>query len=368
MTHEELNELYELYVLGVLEPSASAEIERHLDEGCEYCREHVPAAFRTTSSLMGLADAVKAPGALRKRVMGTVRPAPAMARGWKFAMGGLSAVSLGLLGAALWSANQTQDLHSTVNALTSQRDDFRGQAQTLTRERSQLLSQDQNLHRTIDVLTSERNSLQGRSQSLAGQRTRLASQERSLQSNVEALTTERDSLRGRLQTVDAERSQLLSQRQGMLSNVQSLTRERDDLRGRVQALDYERTQLLNQRGELQTIVDVVGNSGTRALQFSAANNGPHGRVFLPPAGGVVLVGTRLPQLASDRTFQLWLVPSQGAPRSAGVFHSNAAGEVVYSSQVSRSGLNIAAVAVSVEPNGGSPAPTTKPFIVVPLKS
>lgn len=261
MTHEELNELYELYALGVLDEPASAEIERHLSEGCEYCREHVQTAFWTTSSLAGLAEAAKAPRALRDRVLTAVSPRPV--RGWKFATWGLGAVAAGLLCAFLWSLSQTQNLHSTIDALTSQR---------------------------------------------------------------------------------------------------------DDLRGRVQALNYERNQLLNQRGELQSVVAAVGSPGTRALQFGEGDNAPHGRVFLSPAGGVVLVGLRLPQLPPDRTFQLWIVPSQGAPRSAGVFRSNTSGEAIYSSQVSRNGLTPAAVAVSVEPRGGSPAPTTKPFIVVPVKS
>lgn len=368
MTHEELNELYELYALGLLEGPAASEIERHLEEGCEYCREHVQRAFWTTSSLAGLAEAVNAPRSLRNRVVEAVRPSPRPARSWMFATGGLSAVSLGLLGVALWSANQTQSLHSNVDALTSQRDDFQGQVRTLTSERRQLLTQDQTLHNTISTLNAERNDLQGRSQSLVGERSRLTNEARTLQSTVETLTAERDGLRGRLQTVEAERAQLLSQRQNALSTVQALTSERDDLRGRVRTLDEERNQLLNQRGELQSIAAVVGNSGTRALQFGGAGSVPQGRVFLPPTGGVVLVGSRLPQLPPDRTFQLWLVPAQGAPRSAGVFRSNASGEVIYSSQVSRSGLNPAAVAVSVEPQGGSPAPTTKPFIVVPLKS
>ena len=366
MTHEELNELYELYALGVLDEPTSAEIERHLSEGCEYCREHVQTAFWTTSSLAGLAEAAKAPRALRDRVMTAVSPRPV--RGWKFATWGLGAVAAGLLCAFLWSVSQTQNLHSTIGALTSQRDDSRGQVQTLTSERRQLLNQDQQLHNTIDRLSSEQNNLQGRSQSLASERGRLTSQARTLQSTVQALTAERDGLRGRLQTVEAERAQLLSQRQATLSTVQTLTKERDDLRGRVQALDYERNQLLNQRGELQSVVAAVGNPGTRALEFGGGDNVPHGRVFLPPAGGVVLVGLRLPQLPANRTFQLWIVPSQGAPRSAGVFRSNTSGEAIYSSQVSRNGLTPAAVAVSVEPQGGSPAPTTKPFIVVPVKS
>lgn len=332
MTHDELNELYELYALGVLEEPAAAEIDRHLAEGCEYCKEHVQTAFWTTASLAGMAKEERAPRALRKRVINAVVPVKTPRR-WVFAISGVSVVALGLLGLALWSVTQNQTLHSTIGALASQRDDFEGQVQKLTNERNRLLNQDQQLHSTIDTLTRERNNLRGRAQSLSSERTRLTSQAGNLQSRIEALTAERNGLRTRLQTVESERNQLLSQ-----------------------------------QAELRSIVDVVANAGTRTLQFGQANNVPHGRVFLPPSGGVMFVGLQLPQLPPDRTFQLWLVPSQGVPRSAGVFRANASGQAVYSSQTPRSGLNTAAVAVSVEPNGGSPAPTTKPIIVVPLKS
>lgn len=367
MTHEELNELYELYVLGVLEDPASVEIERHLREGCAYCQEHVQSAFVTTSALAGLAGTAEPPKALRKRVLGAVIPSRATPRRWTWATVALSAVSVGLFGVVLWFGSEMQTLHSSIAALTSQRDDFRGQVQTLTSERRQLLNQDEQLHKTVSALSGEQKDLQSQSHSLAGERSRLTEQTRALQNAVAALTAERDGLQGRLQTVEAERAQLLSQRQNTLSTMQALSRERDELRGRIQTLEDERNSLLHQRGELQSIVDVVGNPATRALQFGETGGVPHGRVFLAPQGGVTLVGLRLPQLAPDRTFQLWLVPAQGAPISAGVFRPNASGEAVYSSQVSRIGVKPAAVAVSVEPQGGSPAPTTKPFIVVPLK-
>ena len=51
MTHAEMNELYELYALGVLEPELASEIDRHLDEQCAYCQEHVGAAFQVMAAL-----------------------------------------------------------------------------------------------------------------------------------------------------------------------------------------------------------------------------------------------------------------------------------------------------------------------------
>jgi anti-sigma-K factor RskA len=105
---------------------------------------------------------------------------------------------------------------------------------------------------------------------------------------------------------------------------------------------------------------------TRAVQFGNLENAPHGRVFVSRRGGVVFVGTNLPALPGNRTFELWVVPTTGAPQPAGVFRPNVTGAAVdvASANVNASGAK--AVAVSVEPLAGSTAPTTKPFLIVPL--
>lgn len=360
MTHEELNELYELYALGLAEPEAAEEIGRHLTEGCEYCQGQVQQAFWATSALAGLAEPVQAPKALRKRVLQIAAPRK-RERSWVFATAGLAAAALVLLGVVLWSGNRTTRLESEISALSSQRDDFRGQVAVLRSEQAQL-------HRTIDTLSNGQNNLRAQSQILVEQRNRLNHQAQTLQNSVDALSAERDSLRGRVQTTEAERTQTLANAQQLQNTVQTLTRERDDLRQQVRTLDYQRSQLENERGKLQSIVAVVGNAATRALPFGGTGDVPRGHVFLTPQGGVLLVAQQLPALATDRTFQLWVVPAHGAPQSAGVFRPNASGDVVYSPQGVRVGAGSAALAVSVEPAGGSPAPTTKPFVVVPVKS
>ena len=94
-----------------------------------------------------------------------------------------------------------------------------------------------------------------------------------------------------------------------------------------------------------------------------------GRVFVSPRG-VVLIAAHLPKLDSNRTFELWIIPVSGNPIPAGTFHgqtisdvSNSASAVyVYRGQTT----NAAAVAVTVEPEGGSAQPTTTPFIVTKL--
>lgn len=88
-----------------------------------------------------------------------------------------------------------------------------------------------------------------------------------------------------------------------------------------------------------------------------------GRVFVG-SKGVVLIAAHLPKLEMNRTFELWLIPAAGNPIPAGTFHGETDNSAVY--VYPGQTANAAAVAVTVEPNGGSAQPTTKPFIVTKL--
>jgi anti-sigma-K factor RskA len=239
MTHAEMNELYELYALGVLEPELADEIERHIDDQCEYCREHLASASQLTASLAQIAEPVAPPARLRQRVLAAVRP-PKPARNWTFAVIALAAACLALVAFSIAS--------------------------------------------------------------------RLAMR-------------------------------------NMEQQLASLAEERDQLRSAVQ---------------------ILSRPETRAVEFGRAENVPHGRVLVSRQGGIVFVGSRLPHIASNETFELWLVPATGAPKPAGLFRPNAAGESVNVSPAPVDTGTTKAVAVSIEPRQGSPAPTTKPILIVPL--
>jgi hypothetical protein len=91
-----------------------------------------------------------------------------------------------------------------------------------------------------------------------------------------------------------------------------------------------------------------------------------GRVFVG-SQGVVVIAAHLPKLEANRTFELWILPSQGNPIPAGTFHGETISNSTSAVYVYRgSTANAAAVAVTVEPEGGSPQPTTTPFIVSKL--
>jgi anti-sigma-K factor RskA len=89
-------------------------------------------------------------------------------------------------------------------------------------------------------------------------------------------------------------------------------------------------------------------------------------VFVHARLGVLLVASNLPPAAAGRIYQMWLIPKGGAPRPAGLFQSEPAGTALHILSGPVDPATLGAVAVTVEPEAGSPAPTSTPIIVAPV--
>ena len=74
------------------------------------------------------------------------------------------------------------------------------------------------------------------------------------------------------------------------------------------------------------------------------------------------VAHQVPMPRAGRTYQLWLV-TPTAKISAGTFVPTPEGEVMMQAKYALPSDSLAAVAVTDEPMGGSPEPTTEPFLV-----
>jgi anti-sigma-K factor RskA len=75
-----------------------------------------------------------------------------------------------------------------------------------------------------------------------------------------------------------------------------------------------------------------------------------------------LSATNLPPLDSDHTYQFWLIHVDG-PMSAGVFEPDNAGRELLFFEAPRPIAEFIAVGISVEPAGGSEAPSTEPIAI-----
>ncbi len=91
---------------------------------------------------------------------------------------------------------------------------------------------------------------------------------------------------------------------------------------------------------------------------------PRGRIWVHAQRGVLLLASHLPPAPAGKAYEMWIVrkPTAGAPIPAGLFNSDPQGEAMH---VWAEPVNVAAaaaVAVTLEPASGVPAPTSTPVI------
>lgn len=244
MNHGEMDDLYELFCMGVLEPEPAAEIERHLGEGCEHCAERLREARYLLAGMATAVEPAQPSSGLRSRVLAIAgkdeKQGAGGKRGWVWVACAAAAAALMVL---VWGVSMARELAATRRSLA---------------------------------------------------------------------------------------------------------------------------EVSRQRNELRAAIAILGQADSRTVRFGEEENEPHGRVFVSQNGGVVFLGSRLPSLEGGKTFELWLVPAKGKPQAAGLFRPNEQGIAVHVLAQRSGAADYAAVAVSVEPEGGSVQPSGKPILVVPL--
>jgi anti-sigma-K factor RskA len=98
------------------------------------------------------------------------------------------------------------------------------------------------------------------------------------------------------------------------------------------------------------------------LKGQAAAPAAIGRAFWSRSRGVLFTASSLPSLPASKAYQLWILPSSGAPLSAGVLTLDSEGRTL---SVGEAGTSEApkGFAVTIEPAGGSATPTM-PIVLV----
>jgi hypothetical protein len=87
-------------------------------------------------------------------------------------------------------------------------------------------------------------------------------------------------------------------------------------------------------------------------------NMPMVHAYLHPHMGVAITADQMPSMPAARTLQLWAVPKNGKPMSVAIFHPDAGGEIALVAPMNMPKDEIAALAVTDEPAGGSQQPTS----------
>jgi anti-sigma-K factor RskA len=99
-------------------------------------------------------------------------------------------------------------------------------------------------------------------------------------------------------------------------------------------------------------------STAQALQSVPVSGAP-GSLVVGSHGSAALVLFRLDSAPAGKTYEAWVIRGKRAPVPAGLFRGGGPTFVPIRGKVRQGSV----VAVTVEPAGGSSAPTTKPFVV-----
>jgi anti-sigma-K factor RskA len=112
---------------------------------------------------------------------------------------------------------------------------------------------------------------------------------------------------------------------------------------------------------------LMNDPAAKQLVFGANEpKPPRGRVFVNPKQGVLLLANSLPPAPAGKIYEMWIIPKSGQPLPAGLFQSEADGTAMFLRKGAVDVAATGAIAVTLEPESGSPAPTSQPIIVAAL--
>jgi len=136
------------------------------------------------------------------------------------------------------------------------------------------------------------------------------------------------------------------------------------LREEVRSLNAQVVALESQITAQRTLLVSLTSKDTRVVTLGGLSSTPqaHGTIFWDQTAMVWRVYMfDLPPAPANRSYQLWAVPATGMPASAVVFNTDASGSYMTELPEPAVAGMIKLAAVTEEPAGGSPQPTTTAF-------
>jgi len=146
--------------------------------------------------------------------------------------------------------------------------------------------------------------------------------------------------------------------------IAGLEAELRDTRARAEAAQQQMADVQRTAADAQTAVAILTAPDVARVDLAGQPASPNasGRAFWSRSRGLVFNASNLPPLPAGRTYQLWVVTDQ-APVSAGLLTPDAQGSFSDTFDTPVDIRPPVAVAVTIEPAGGVPAPTGERYLV-----
>jgi len=322
------SETYGFYVLGTLEDPDREQLSSHLERSCAHCQTELTEARRMWHGVALAAPQVEPRRALRGRVIASVRDPERFRSAWWHPVAALAALAIAVfVGTEIGAARHVlpplvQILPAPgIHALERENQALRTALAAANRAPAALPApaqrppapQAQDNSAALAELSKQRDQLANVQQELAAAQTRAEQLERDLVQYKGLLTTARQ----RLESPNPAASLLADP-----------------------------------------------NLKVVRLRGTTRDSSAEGHVLVAGGSQVMFYGSRLPSLPAGRTYQLWLIrASAPAIVSAGVFRPDARQRAMVQFNSAALTSGVTTIAITDEPEGGSPLPTGHKLLV-----
>ena len=156
---------------------------------------------------------------------------------------------------------------------------------------------------------------------------------------------------------------------GLWNREVGMDRSLEEARQQISALSQTQERDQSTIRRVNAALNFLNQPETRLVTTSgkAIELPPKARVFVNAKTGVLMMAGNLPKLGPGKIYEMWLIPKGGAaPVPAGLFQSDESGTAMHLRAGTVDLASTAAVAITVEPESGSAAPTTTPILVMGL--
>jgi len=136
--------------------------------------------------------------------------------------------------------------------------------------------------------------------------------------------------------------------------------QNSDLHRRIAGLQSQAAQQQVELQQAREVVSTLTASDAMRVTLVAAKTPPQpqGKAFyVRDRASLIFLASNLQVLPAQKVYELWLVPTSGAPIPAGTFKPDAHGSATVINPPLPGGVQAKAFAITVEPEGGSSAPT-----------
>jgi anti-sigma-K factor RskA len=149
------------------------------------------------------------------------------------------------------------------------------------------------------------------------------------------------------------------------SRIGALESRLQEATERATAGERQIADLRRAAGDARSQLAVLAAPDLQRIDLAGQARAPHAsaRAFWSRSRGLVFTASNLPSAPAGKTYQLWVLTKQPAPISAGLFKPDPQGRVAAVFETPLDLPQPTGMAVTIEPDGGVPAPTGEMYLV-----